>query len=124
MNAPVEQQPLVKAAQAAELARSGARVNAMLTQVLEECGYIGFNGRKQNTVALLKEFCEGAQIAEIGLTGEWTQAFFHAQIRLVVLEKREIAGAVHTFNYPCLRGALARAQQFIEPLLSTNQHRQ
>ena len=40
MDAPVQQQPLVKAAQAAQLARRGTRIDGMVAQVFEERGHI------------------------------------------------------------------------------------
>jgi hypothetical protein len=48
----------------------------------------------------LDEFGEDLQIAVIGLAGQWAKAFFHAQIGLVIFQKRRIARDLHTFDYP------------------------
>ena len=100
MDAAVEQQPLVKAAQATELARRRARLDAVLAQMFEERRHVLLRRRQQHAVPALDELGEGVQVAEIGLAGEWSQSFLHAQIGLVVLQKREIVLGLHTFDYP------------------------
>ena len=63
MNAPVQQQPLVKAAQAAQLPRRRTRVNAMFPQVLEKCRHILLRGRQQHSLAALNKLRKCLQVA-------------------------------------------------------------
>ena len=86
MNAPVQQKPLVKAAQAAQLACYRARVDAVAAQMLEKSRHILLRGRQQNAVTVLDELGKGLQIAVVGLAGQRAQPFFHAQIGLIVLQ--------------------------------------
>jgi hypothetical protein len=88
MDAPVEQQPLVKAAQAAQLARRRALVDAVGAQMLEKGRHILLHRRQQHAAAPLDELGKGLQVAVVGLAGERAQPFFHAQIGLVVLQQR------------------------------------
>ena len=88
MDAPVEQQPFVEAAQTAQLARRRTLVDAVGAQMLEKGRHILLHRRQQHAAAPLDELGKGLQVAVVGLTGERTQAFFHAQIGLVVLQKR------------------------------------
>ena len=88
MDAPVEQEPLVKAAQAAQLARRRALIDAVGAQMLEKGRHILLHRGQQYAAAPLDELGKGLQVAVVGLAGERTQAFFHAQIGLVILQKR------------------------------------
>ena len=85
MDAAVEQKPFVKAAQAAQLARSGAGIDAVGAEMLEKGGDIVLGGGEQNGVALLKKLGKDAQIAEIGLASKRTKSFFHAKIGGIVV---------------------------------------
>ncbi len=100
MDAPVEQQPLVKAAQAAQLARRRTLIDAVVAQMLEEGRDILLHRRQQHAVAALDELGKGLQVADVGLAGKRTKPFFHAQIGLVVLQQRQIARSSHNFDYP------------------------
>ena len=84
MNAAVEQQPFVKAAQTAQLARSGAGVDVVAAQMIEQRGDVGLDRCKQHGVAALEELGKDAQIAEIGLAGERAKSFFHTEIGCIV----------------------------------------
>jgi chorismate mutase len=88
MDAPVKQQPLVKAAQAAQLARRRTLVDAVAAQMLQKGRHILLSRRQQHAVAALDELGKGLQVAVIGLAGERAQPLFHAQIGLVVLQQR------------------------------------
>ena len=95
MNAAVQQQPLVKAAQAAQLARRGTRIDAVGAQVFEEARHILLHGRQQHPVPGFQKLGKGPQVAQVGFAGERPQAFLHAQIRLVILQERQVGGRVH-----------------------------
>ena len=58
---------------------------------------------------LLKKLGECFQIAVVGFTRERSQAFFHAKVRLVILEQREIGLGPHSIDYPCaaIEGAVS-----------------
>ena len=88
MDAPVEQQPLVKAAQATQLARRRTLVDAVAAQMLQKCRHILLRRRQQHAVTPLDELGKGLQVAVVGLAGQRTKPFFHAQIGLVVLQQR------------------------------------
>jgi len=88
MNAPVQQQPLVESAQATQLARRRARVDAVAAQIFKKCGYILLHRRQQYAVPALDELRKGLQVAVVGLAGERAQPLLHAQIRLVILQER------------------------------------
>ena len=124
MDAPVEQQPLVKATQAAELARRRARVDAVLAQVLEKRRHILLRRGQQDAVPALEKFGKGFQIAVVRLAGQWPQPFFHAQIRLIILQERQIALCVHTFDYLRPRVPSGGLAPVTEPRSSLNQHHQ
>ena len=100
MDAAVEQQPLVKAAQATQLARRRAGVDAVIAQVFEEAGHIASARPSAAPVAALQELGKGPEVAQIGLAGERPQPFLHAQIGLVILQESQIVLAVHIFDYP------------------------
>ena len=54
VNAAVEQQPFIKSAQATQLSRGRARIDAMVAQMLEQRGHIGLRGAEQHGVAALQ----------------------------------------------------------------------
>jgi hypothetical protein len=60
----------------------------MTAQMFEKSRHILLRCCQQNALAPLNELGEGLQVAVVGLAGQWPQPFFHAQIRLVVLQKR------------------------------------
>jgi hypothetical protein len=72
-------------------------------------------------VTIFKELGKGAQIAEISLAGERPQAFFHAQVDLIILQKREIGCRAHTIDYGLSAAAAAGGRQVTEPHSSRNQ---
>jgi hypothetical protein len=80
MNTAIEQQPLVKAAQATELARRRTGIDAVGAQMLEKCRHVGLESRNQDRVAPFKQFGEDAQIAEVGLARERAKSFFDTEI--------------------------------------------
>ena len=91
MDAAIEEEPLVKAAEATELSRAGACVDVVRTEMIEECGNILLGGIDEHAVARLEEFGEGLEVAVVSLTGERAQALFYAEINLIVVKQREIA---------------------------------
>ena len=80
VDAAIEQKPLVKAAQAAELARRGTRIDAMVAQVLEEAGHILLHGRQQHAMPGLQKLGKRPEVAQVGFAGERPQPFLHPQI--------------------------------------------
>ncbi len=50
------------------------------------------------------ELGEGSEITKIRLTSERTQPFFHAQIGLVIVQKRQISLDIHTPDYRRVAG--------------------
>ncbi len=86
MDAAVEEEPLVEAAQAAELARGGAGVDAVGAEVLEETGDVLLDGGEQGCVAAFKKLGEGVEVAGVGFAGERPQAFLDAHVVPIVLE--------------------------------------
>jgi len=121
INATVEQEPLVKAAQAAQLARRGSRVNVMQAQMLKKGRHVLLNSLHKNRVAVLQKFGKGLQVAQICFAGERSQTFLHAQVSLMFLQQRERAIAVHTFDYERLQGPRGGARQLTEPPSTRNQ---
>ena len=75
-------------------------------------------------MARLDEFGKGLQIAVVGFAGERTQPFFHAQIRLVVMQERKVTRTVHTSDYPRLERFSAAGRTIAEPRSPLNQHHQ
>jgi hypothetical protein len=75
-------------------------------------------------VPTLNELGKGLQVAVIRLAGERAQAFFHAQIRLVVLQEREVTRAVHTSDYQRVEAFSNGGGAAAVPGSSWNQHRQ
>jgi hypothetical protein len=67
----------------------------MRPQVFEESGNITLHGLDQQTVLLVQKLGKRLQIAQVGFARERTQSFFHAQVRLVLLQQRQIWRAVH-----------------------------
>jgi hypothetical protein len=63
MDAAVKQKPLVKAAQATQLARRRAPIDAVLPQVFKKPSHIALHGRQQDAVPAFDEFGKGSQIA-------------------------------------------------------------
>ena len=124
MDAPVEQEPLVKAAQAAQLARRRTLVDAVAAQMLKKCRHILLRRRQQHAAAPLDELGKGLQVAVVGLAAQRPQPFFHAQIRLVVLQQREIARGFHTFDYRRLKRPLPPPRALLNLASSWTQHRQ
>ena len=84
MDAAIEKEPFVKAAQTAQLARRGAGVDVVVAQVIEKRGDIGLGCFKEHGVALLEQLGKDAQVAEIGLASERAKSFFHTKIGCVV----------------------------------------
>ena len=68
--------------------------------MIEKSRHILLRHRQQHAVPLLDKLGEDLQIAVVGLAGERTQPFFHAQIGLVFLQQRQIARSLHGFDYP------------------------
>src|SRR6185437_1098148 len=116
-----EQQPFVEAAQAAQLSSRGAGVDSVRAKMLEEGRYIVLRGAEQNAMTAFEELGKRAQIAEIGLSGERPQASFHAQVDLVILQKRKIGGRAHTSDYGLSVAGAAACGQVTEPHSSRNQ---
>ena len=121
MNAAVQQQPLVESAQAAQLARRGTRVDAMVPQMLKKRRHILLHRRQQHALTILDKLGECLQIAVVGLASKRAQALLYSQIDLVVLQERQIACAVHTSDYPRLEAVHTGAGQLTEPRSSRNQ---
>ena len=80
MNAAVEQQPFIKSAQAAQLSRGRARIDAMVAQMLKQRGHIALRGAEQHRVAAFEELRKDAQIAEVGFDCERAKSFFYKEI--------------------------------------------
>ncbi len=124
MNAPVEQQPLVKPAQAAQFARRRAPIDAVFAQVLEQSCHVGLARRQQQDVTAFEKLGKDAQIAQIGFAGEGAKSFLHAKIVAVILQKRKLVLAAHINDYP--RAELARelVQPITVPRSLRHQHQQ
>ena len=71
----------------------------MVAQVFKKGRYILLRRRQQYPVATFDELGKGFQVAVIGLAGKRTKSLLNAQIRLVILQERKIARAVHTSDY-------------------------
>src|ERR1017187_4517883 len=67
--------------------------------MLEESRDVLLRRRQQHAVPRLDEFGESVKVAEIRLASERAQPFLHAQIGLIVLQKRQISLNIHTFDY-------------------------
>ena len=93
----------------------------MRAQMFKEPRNVILSGAEQQAMPAFEELGERAQIAEIGLAGEWPKAFFHAQIDLIVLEKREIGGRAHITDYGLRATSAAGGEQVTEPHSSRNQ---
>ena len=124
MDAPVQQQPLVKAAQAAQFARRRTLIDAVAAQMLQKSRHILLRRRQQNAVASLDELGKGLQIAVIGLARQRPQPLFHAQIGLIVLQQREIARVFHTsiiraFDCLCRRCSRRRTSFIMDSTSAT-----
>ncbi len=100
MNAAVKQQPLIEAAHAAQLACCRTGLNAVRSQVFEKGCNILLRRSEQNPVAGFNEFGKRLQVAVVCFAGERAQPLLHAQVDLVVVQERSIAGGVHRFDYP------------------------
>jgi len=85
MDAAIEKEPFVEAAETTELARGGTRIDGVGAEVIEEGGDVGLDGGDEDGVAVFKELGEDAQIAEVGLAGERAKSFFYAKIAGVVV---------------------------------------
>lgn len=99
MDAAVEKKPFIEAADAAEFAGSGARVDAVIAKVAKEVAYVLLAGGEQDAVTVLEEFGKGIEVARVGLASEWTEASFDPQVGAVFGEQGEIAGGVHKPDY-------------------------
>src|SRR5579871_1729787 len=124
MNAAIEQQPLVKAAEATKLARGGAGFDGVGAKVFEESGDILLSSGEQGAVTFLEEFGEGVQVARIGFAGERTQAFFYAKVSLITLKQRGIGLGPHSFDYLLRRFGLWFRETVTVPRSSRNQEQQ
>ena len=100
MDTSIKQEPLVKAAQTAQLAGRRAGVDPVAAEMLKKCRDILLDSGKQDAVALFEELGKGLQVAAVGLAGEGPQSLLHAQIGLVVQQEREIARGFHSTDYP------------------------
>ena len=85
MNAAIEKQPFIKAAQTAQLARGGAGIDAVGSKMIEKGGDIGLVRGEQDGVAAFEKLRKNAQITEVGFAGEWTKSFFNTKIGGVVV---------------------------------------
>jgi len=85
MNAAVEKQPLVKAAQATQLTGYGTRVNAVVAQMLEQSSDVGLGGFEKHGIAALEKLREDVQVTEIGLASKRTKSFLYAKIGLIFI---------------------------------------
>ena len=121
METPVHQQPFIKTAQAAQLPRYRARVDFVVAQMPEKRGYVVLPRGQQYAFAPLEKLGENPQIAQVGLACQGSQPLLHAQIGLILLEKLEIAGAVHSPDYPRPRQAPETPRPATEPASSRNQ---
>ena len=85
MNAAIEKQPFIKATQTAQLARGGAGIDAVGSEMIEKGGDVGLGRGEQDGVALLEKLRKNAQIAEIGFASERAKSFFNTKIGGVVV---------------------------------------
>ena len=122
MNAAVEQQPLVKAAQAAQLARRGARVDAVVAQMLEKRSHIRPAAVSSTALRLSRNSAKVLRSLSIGLAGERAKPFFHAQIGLIVLQKREDCVRLSTLSIIGAPERRFRAVTVTVPGSLRNQH--
>jgi len=100
MDAAIEEEPLVEAADATELAGGGTGIDAVDAEVLEERGNVLLRTGEQDAVAGFEVLGEGVEVAQIGFAGERAQAFFDAQVGHVLANQPEIAGGFHArFDY-------------------------
>src|ERR1022692_2461675 len=67
--------------------------------MLEESRDVLLRRRQQHAMPRLDELGKRIQVAEIRLASERAQPFLHAQIGLIVLQKRRITLNIHTFDY-------------------------
>jgi hypothetical protein len=95
MDAAVEEEPLVEAADATELSGGGTGVDAVGAEVFEEGGDVLLDGGEEDSLAGFEELGEGFQVAIVGFAGEGAQAFFDAQVSPVFAEQGEIARGFH-----------------------------
>jgi hypothetical protein len=121
VDAAVEHEPLVETAEATELAGDGAGVDGVDAEVLHECGDVLLGGGEEDAVAGLEELGEGVEVAGVGFAGEGTKAFFYAEVDLIVHEKRQVAGGVHSPDYRRVGGGSAGVGGAAEPDSSRNQ---
>ena len=99
MNAPVEQQPLVKS-------RAGSSACAPPSaHRCRDCADVRATPprrparRQQQHVAALEKLGKDAQIAQVGFAGERAKPFLHAKIVAVILQKRKLVSTVHITDY-------------------------
>src|ERR1017187_9052831 len=76
----VEQQPTIEAAQTAQLARYGARIDEVAAQVRHKAADVTLDRCRKQSTAVLQLLGELLQIASVGLATGWTQTPFDAQI--------------------------------------------
>jgi hypothetical protein len=85
MNAAIEKQPFIKAAQTAQLARRGAGIDVVGAEVVEKGGDVGLGCGEEDGVAVFKKLGKDAQIAEVGFASERAKSFFHAKIGGIIV---------------------------------------
>ena len=78
----------------------------------------------QDAVARFQEFSKAAQIAQVRLAGERTQALFHAEVGLVVAKKYGIRVCAHKIDYRRGARCLAVTEARREPRSSRYQGEQ
>ena len=122
MDAAVEEEPLVKAADTAEFACGGAGVDAVGAEVLEERRYVLLRTGEQDAVAGFEELGEGFEVAIVSFAGERAQSFFDAQVGHVFAEQAEIARGFHArFDYGPRLCEMGRRRIGKEPHSTRNQ---
>jgi len=72
MDAPVKQQPLVKSAQAAQLARGRTLVDAVDAQVFQKSSHVLLRGGQKYAMSTFNKLREGLQVAVIRFASERT----------------------------------------------------
>jgi len=95
VNAPVQKEPFVKSADAAQLAGGRAGVDTVGAEGFDEGGDVLLRGVEEHSVAAFEELRKGLHIAVVGLAGERTEALFDAQVGEVLPQQFEIAGGLH-----------------------------
>lgn len=71
----------------------------MIAQMLKKSRHILLCRGYQDALATFDELGKGLQVVIVGFTSKRPQPLLHPKVDLVILQQRQIAGAVHTPDY-------------------------